>query len=128
MNKKLEKMNIGVAVNMADEIQQMASSLTEDVADSTCMTDAWKKIDKFYQDIEKLRNMQKCTGSKGFSVLHDSVKGHTKYLQGIDLPIMVNSIWKNENYCVPSSISEMYIGTVDGKLTLLITPESRENS
>lgn len=39
---------------------------------------------------------QKCTGSKSFSILQTEVDGHTKYLPGIDLPIMINSIFENE--------------------------------
>lgn len=52
----------------------------------------------------------------------DTVDGHTKHLQGIDLPIMVNSIQENNGY-VPSKVSEMHIGEVNGIKTLLITPE-----
>ena len=96
MNKKLERMNMELALNFAEEIKIMASSLCEDVKDATCMVDAWNKVDRFYRDVESMRNRQKSTGSKsfpfGFSIMQEEVKGHTKYLQGIDLPIMVNSI------------------------------------
>lgn len=112
-----------MAINYAEEIKMLASSLSEDVADSTNMAEAWKKIDRFYQTVESFRNMQKCTGSKSFSILIEEVNGHTKYLQGIDLPIMVNSVWESENNCVPSEVCEMHIGMVNGKQTLLITPE-----
>lgn len=48
--------------------------------------------------------------------------GHTKYLQGIDLPIMINSILENETL-IPSEVSEMHIGMVNGNQMLIITPE-----
>jgi hypothetical protein len=86
------------------------------------MTEAWNKIDRFYRDAESLRNKQKATGSKSFSILDGNVEGHTKYLQGIDLPIMVNSISDGEGDLKPSPVSEMYIGNVDDKVVLLITP------
>lgn len=81
--------------------------------------DVLKAISK---DIESMRSKQECTGSKSFSTLQIEVGGHTKYLQGIDLPIMINSIIENDNY-IPSEVSEMHIGIVNGNQTLLITPE-----
>lgn len=111
MTKNERKMNIQLATNYA-----------EDVNDSASMTEAWNKIDRFYKDIESLRNKQKATGSKSFSILNGDVDGHTKYLQGIDLPIMVNSISDGEN-SQPSPVCEMHIGNVDGNTVLLITPE-----
>lgn len=124
MNKKLLKDNIDLASQYSEELRQLASSLCEDVKDSRNMTEAWKKIDMFYQSVEGLRNLQKCTGSKGFSVLQDDVEGHTKYLQGINLPIMVNSVWESDNNCHPSPVCEMHVGRVDDRLVLLITPEN----
>lgn len=123
MKKKEKFDNIQLAVNYTEELRSLVLSLSEDVKDSKSMTEAWKKIDRFYRDVESMRNRQKCTGSKSFSILTDDVEGHTKYLQGVDLPIMVNSIWDNESNCTPSTVSEMHIGMVDGKQTLLITPE-----
>lgn len=123
MTKKQTETNINLAVNFSEEIKMMASSLCEDVKDSVSMTEAWKKIDKFYRDVESMRNRQKSTGSKSFSILQSDVEGHTKYLQGIDLPIMVNTIWNSDNNCTPSKVCEMHIGMVDGKNVLLITPE-----
>ena len=123
MTKKQKEINIDLAISYAEELKMLASSLCEDVKDSKSMTEAWNKIDIFYRDAESMRNRQKCTGSKSFSIMQEEVKGHTKYLQGLDLPIMVNSVWESENHCIPSEICEMHIGTVDGKLTLLITPE-----
>lgn len=64
----------------------------------------------FYKDI------------KSFSILQTEVDGHTKYLQGIDLPIMVNSIFENDNFTT-SEVSEMHIEMVNGNQTLIITPE-----
>lgn len=123
MTKKQKEMNINLAVSYAEELKMLASSLCEDVSDSESMTEAWNKIDRFYRDVESMRNRQKCTGSKSFSILQEEVEGHTKYLQGIDLPIMVNTIWETENHCIPSKVCEMHIGKVDDRLTLLITPE-----
>ncbi len=121
MTKKQRDMNINLAANFMEEIKMLASSVSEDISDSASMTEAWNKIDKFYRDIESMRNRQKCTGSKSFSILTDDVNGHTKYLQGINLPIMVNSIYE-DNKWIPSNVAEMHIGMVNGKQTLLITP------
>lgn len=123
MTKKQREMNINLAANFAEELKSLVSALCEDVKDSESMTEAWQKIDRFYNDAESMRNRQKCTGSKSFSILQEEVGGHTKYLQGIDLPIMVNTIWETENHCTPSKVCEMHIGKVENKLTLLITPE-----
>lgn len=123
MTKKLKEMNIELASNYADELKMLVYSLCEDIKDSESMTDAWNKIDRFYKDAEAMRNKQKCTGSKSFSILTDDVDGHTKYLQGINLPIMVNTIWESEDNCKPSEVSEMHIGSVNGIQTLIITPE-----
>lgn len=112
MTEKQREMNIKLAVNFMEEVKTLASFVTE----------AWNKIDNFYRDIESMRNKQKCTGSKSFSILYDDVNGHTKYLQGIDLPIMVNSVFENETL-TPSEVSEMHIGMVNGNRVLMITPE-----
>lgn len=122
MTKRQREMNIKLAVDFMEEIKMLASSVTEDVSDSESMTEAWNKIDRFYKDIESMRNKQKCTGSKSFSILQSEVDGHTKYLQGIDLPIMINSILENENF-MTSEVSEMHIGMVNGNQVLIITPE-----
>lgn len=78
---------------------------------------------RFYRDAEAMRNRQKCTGSKSFSIMQEEVSGHTKYLQGIDLPIMVNTIYETGDNFKPSTVCEMHIGMYDGKQTLLITPD-----
>lgn len=122
MTEKQRETNIKLAVDFMEEIKMVASSVIEDVSDSKSMTEAWNKVDKFYKNIESMRNKQKCTGSKSFSILHNAVGGHTKYLQGIDLPIMINSILENETL-IPSKVSEMHIGMVNGNQTLIITPE-----
>lgn len=122
MIKKQREMNMKGATDFMEEIKTLTSSVMEDVSNSESMTEAWNKIDKFYKDIEFMRNKQKYTDSKSFSILQNEVDGHTKYLQGIDLPIMINSIFENGN-CVPSEVSEMHIGIVNGKQVLLITPE-----
>ena len=123
MTKNQREMNVKLAVDFIHEIQAIAASTAEDVLDSENITEAWNKIDKFYKDMESMRNRQKCTGSKSFSILQDDVDGHSKYLQGIDLPIMVNSIVENGNF-VPSKVSEMHIGLVNGCQTIIITPET----
>lgn len=73
MTKRIEKMNIELAGNYADELKTLVSSLCEDIKDSESVTDAWNKIDRFYKDAESMRNKQKCTGSKSFSVLTDEL-------------------------------------------------------
>lgn len=122
MTKKQREMNVGLAVEFMKEIKMLASSVTEDISDSKSMTEAWNKIDRFYNDIESMRNRQKCTCSKSFSIMLDDVGGHTKYLQGINLPIMINSILENDSV-TPSNVSEMHIEMVDGRQALVITPE-----
>lgn len=67
MTKRQREMNIKLAVDFMEEIKMLASSVTEDVSDSESMTEAWNKIDRFYKDIESMRNKQKCTGSKSES-------------------------------------------------------------
>jgi len=124
ISKKQFSDNINLAVCYGEELRQLVNSLCEDIKDSESITEAWNKIDKFYQTAESLRNLQKCTGSKGFSVGQDVVEGHTKYLQGINLPIMVNTIWETEDCCKPSPVCEMHVGKVDEALVLLITPEN----
>lgn len=123
MTKNEKRNNIEQALLYAESLQDHADSVVEDVRDSKSMTEAWKKVDLFYRDIEAMRNHQKCTGSKSFSILTDDVDGHTKYLQGINLPIMVNSYCDENGNYVPQKIAEMHIGNVDGKEVLLITPE-----
>ena len=122
MTDRQREMNVKLAVNFMEEIKMLASSVTEDVSDSESMTEAWNKIDRFYKDIESMRNKQKCTGSKSFSILQTEVDGHTKYLQGIDLPIMINSIFFFF-YFTTSEVSEMHIGMVNENQVLIITPE-----
>lgn len=117
--------NIKLAVSYAEEMKVMVSSCCESVKDASSVTEAWGCIDKCYQDIEALRNHQKCTGSKSFSlknVINNDVEGHTKYLQGVNVPIAVNCMVSDDNELLPSDVAEMHIGTVDGKTTLLITP------
>ena len=122
MTKNQREMNVELAVEIMNEIKAITASAAEDVSDSESMTEAWNKIDKFYKDVESMRNRQKCTGSKSFSILQNDVDGHTKYLQGIDLPIVVNSVVENGNF-IPSKVSEMHIGSVNECQTLIITPE-----
>lgn len=50
------------------------------------------------------------------------VPGHTKYLQGLDLPIKVNSIIEYGKLEL-SDVAGMHIADVNGVSTLVITPE-----
>lgn len=122
MSKEL-KIQMEKANQIIDEIQLIISSAKEDVSDSESMTEIWNKVDRMYKDIEALRNRQTATGSRSFSILSDDVSGHTKYLQGIDLPIMVNSALSGNGEIIPSDVSEMHIGRINGKLVVLITPD-----
>ena len=55
--------------------------------------------------------------------LREGVEGSTKYLQGIDLPIMVNSVLQSNGITIPSDVAEMHIGkTENGEEALFITP------
>lgn len=121
MEKSTQK-NIDMAVAYCEEMKSLILSVCEDVPDSSSMTEAWKKIERCYTDLESMRNRIKTTGAKSFSIKDGEVEGHTKYLQGIDLPIMVNSIANEDGSLSPSEVCEMHIGTVDSKLTVLITP------
>lgn len=40
--------NINLAVNYAEELKMLVSSLCEDIKDSESMTEAWNKIDRFH--------------------------------------------------------------------------------
>ena len=44
MTKRIEKMNIELAGNYADELKTLVSSLCEDIKDSESVTDAWNKM------------------------------------------------------------------------------------
>ena len=50
------------------------------------------------------------------------MEGHTRYLQGLDLPIYVNSIQQGNGVTIPSDVSEMHIGVYNNKEALVITP------
>lgn len=63
--------------------------------------------------------------TENVAIMTSDVEGHTKYLQGIDLPIMVNTIAEdNSDELKPSPVAEMHIGIVDGKQVVLITPQT----
>ena len=49
MTKKLREMNIKLAVDYAEELKMLASSLCEDVRDSESITEAWNKVDRVLQ-------------------------------------------------------------------------------
>lgn len=121
MTEKRVNGSIGNVIAFVEEMKQIILSVCEDVPDSESLTEAWNKVDRCYRDLEAVRNYQRCTGAKSFSVLTDDVEGHTKYLQGINLPIMVNSIIDGDDL-EPSDVAEMHIGMIDGKDVLLITP------
>ena len=124
MTKKQKEESIKMAINYGEELKMLVSSLCEDIKDSTSMSEAWKKIDRFYKDAESMRNNQKCTGSLSFSIMQEDIsEGHTKYLQGLNLPIMVNSIQSENGDLLPSKTAEMHIDSIHGKQVLLITPE-----
>lgn len=120
------KNQMQVVKQFSQEMREIILSTCEDMDGISSITEAWNKIDCCYQSLEGLRRRCKCTGSKSFGINVEtedgSVDGHTKYLQGIDLPIYVNSII-NEKSLQPSKVSEMHIGRVGDKLAVLITPE-----
>ncbi len=68
---------------------------------------------KFKEELSKEHNQ----------IQYTDVPGHTKYLQGFDMPIMINSIWSTSSDCEPSTVSEMHIGKHKDKDVILITPE-----
>lgn len=85
------------------------------------------KIMKDYMNVLENRAVTEnidlsCENIESPAILTDDVDGHTKYLQGIDLPIMVNSIG-TDNGCEPSKVCEMHIGTVNDNQVVLITPD-----
>lgn len=119
--------NIELASAYVEEMRQLVNSCCEDVKNANTASEAWNTLNKCYQDIEALRNNPKYADVNTFMletiVGSDTVAGHTKYLQGINLPIMVNTVKKNDNELLPSDVCEMHIGKVDGVKTVLITPE-----
>lgn len=115
---------INEAVSYCNEMKSLILSVCEDVSDSSSMTEAWKKVERCYYDLEVMRNRIKTTSTKSFGINDGDVDGHTKYLQGIHLPIMVNAIEAEDGTLKPSAVSEMHIGNVDGQLAVLITPEN----
>lgn len=127
MKRELKK-QIQLAKQFSQEMKEIILSTCEDMDDAASITEAWDKIDRCYQSLERMRSRCTCTGSKSLGLNVDtkegSVDGHTKYLQGINLPIYVNSIVsEDETSLKPSEISEMHIGRVGDKIAVLITPE-----
>lgn len=56
------------------------------------------------------------------ATLCGSIEGHTRYLQGLDLPIYINSIQQTNGITMASDVSEMHVGKYDDADALLITP------
>ena len=115
----MNKQNLKQANAIMDEIIQIANSVKEDVNDSESITEAWGKIEKFFFDMDRVRIKLPMTGAK--SGIKESLLGHTKFLQGINLPIVVNSICDEYNNWQTSEC-EMRVGKIDGEDKVIITP------
>lgn len=78
-NKKYEKaIQDGLKIRLVKPTCDCCKKPVDNSKDSESVTDAWNKIDRFYKDAESMRNKQKCTGSKSFSVLTDDVVSSEK--------------------------------------------------
>lgn len=75
------------------------------------VNEMWECLEQFYVKTKK-----------DFSNPDGHLEGHTKYLQGVDLPIMVNSVFLDSGEVIPVSVSEMHVGKFKEKQVLLITP------
>ena len=51
----INKNNIKSAVNLMKEIEMLASSASEDIADSETVNEAWNKIENFYKDMKSMK-------------------------------------------------------------------------
>lgn len=103
-----------------DEIIQIANSVKEDVNDSESITEAWGKIEKFFFDMDRVRIKLPMAGAK--SGITEDLLGHTRFLQGVNLPIVVNSIVDEFNNWETSECG-MRIGKIDGEDKVIITPD-----
>lgn len=97
-----------------EELKELARNLFNSISFAKDYDEALKRVDEFVLSVQSMRSPL----SKG-----EDVDGHTNHLQGIHVPIMVNSIYDKDGNSSPSAVSEMHIGEVNGSPTLLITPE-----
>lgn len=107
------------------EINDLLESLKECVKNAPTIEEKWKAIDCFMLDIEALAEYQPMTTRKSFNGLKEGkdVEGNTRYIKHLQpMPIMVNSIQDEDGALLPSPVSEMHIGEVNGNKCLLITP------
>lgn len=51
----INKNNIKSAANLMKEIEMLASSASEDIADSETVNEAWNKIENFYKDMKSMK-------------------------------------------------------------------------
>lgn len=51
----INKNNIKSAANLIKEIKMLASSASEDIADSETVNEAWNKIENFYKDMKSMK-------------------------------------------------------------------------
>ena len=119
--RKEELIDKDTALRLCEEIKELAVSAFESISESETESEVRGKLNCLYHDLECLYNQKSGMDSEKICGLEDHITGHTKYLQGIYLPIMINSI-RNVDGLSPSAVSEMHVGTVSGEQVLLITP------
>lgn len=98
-----------------EEAKDLINSLSESIQDEPDIMVIQKKLHRCVKDIEYLTKSSPLSKNK-------DTDGHTKYLQGIHLPIVVNSIQAGSEW-TPSEVAEMHIGTYNNEPALILTPE-----
>ncbi len=101
-----------------EEAKNLINSLSEIIRnepDITVIQVIQKKLHRCVKDMEYLTKSSPLSKNK-------DANGHTKYLQGIHLPIVINSIQTGSEW-KPSEVAEMHIGTYNDEPALILTPE-----
>lgn len=98
-----------------EEAKDLISSLFESIQDEPDIIVIQKKLHRCIKDMEHLTKSSPLSKNK-------DANGHTKYLQGIHLPIVINSIQTGSEW-KPSEVTEMHIGTYNDEPALILTPK-----
>ena len=108
------KNNLLVTENF-DDLLSLVSSFQESMKESNDDNEKLKIVSLFLKDINVLQNQ---VIAKYF---YGEYEGNSLFLQGISLPIVVNSIC-DENGEWQTSNCSMRIGKIDGQDKVIITP------
>lgn len=93
-----------------EEAKDLISSLSESIRDEPDIMVIQKKLHRCVKDMEYLTKSSPLSKNK-------DVDGHTKYLQGIHLPIVINSIQTGSEW-KPSEVAEMHTGNHQHRLNV----------